>query len=66
MKKIVALSAVAFMSIAMFTSCKKDFTCTCTTNGVSADIQMKNVKKSDAKKACDAMEITGSVSCDLK
>lgn len=65
MKKIVALSAVAFMSIAMFTSCKKDYTCTCNFNGVVTDFQLKNVKKSDAKKACDVYKVAGAT-CELK
>lgn len=50
MKKVF-FAAVAVLALA---SCKKDYTCECTYSGASYKYDLKNVKKSDAKKACDA------------
>lgn len=55
-KAIVALGCIAFFGLA---SCKKDYTCTCTTPDPlgGADVVVKNeipkAKKSDAETACD-------------
>ena len=73
MKKILLLSAVACMAMTT-TSCKKDYTCTCTytpTGGTAQTYtyELKDVKKKDAKEACNnvgATWITVGGSCDFK
>ena len=52
MKKIT-LIAIAFVALSLV-SCKKDYTCTCTTTGVTEPTVTKivGVKKSDAKANC--------------
>lgn len=68
MKKFAPIAAIALFAIA-FTSCKKDYTCTCTVAGVSEDIPIKDAKKKDAKDACDASSAIyalGGGSCSLK
>ena len=52
MKKIAPIVAIVALG-AMFTSCKKDYKCTCTAGGQSYTTELKDVKKSDAKAACD-------------
>lgn len=57
--KIFSLSLFALATVA-FTSCKKDYTCTCTTTvgGVSTTNahDLTNQHYSDAKSACDRFE----------
>jgi len=56
MKKIFVAVAV----VALFASCKKDYTCTCTTAGVSASIDYTGLSKSEAddqEKACTTTSI---------
>ena len=61
MKKTFAiLSLVAFAAISL-SSCKKDYTCECKYNsGINANdsysYEIKNVRKSTAKDACDHWE----------
>lgn len=69
MKKFAPIAAIALFAVA-FTSCKKDWTCECKDDtGEVTNYPITNVKKSDAKKSCDA---TGSLytivggSCSLK
>ena len=73
MKKSLFLAAVASL---FFASCKKDYTCTCTTTsaGVSATASttIKDTKK-NAKDACEAGNtsstvggITTSINCEIK
>lgn len=61
MKKLFPLMVVAVVAT-MFTSCKKDYTCTCTiTSGGTTTTQalpMNKVSKSDATDACKAAETT--------
>ncbi len=67
MKKIAPIAAIALFAVA-FTSCKKDYTCTCTINGQSSSYKYTKVKKSDAKKSCDALNTSASAvggSCKL-
>jgi hypothetical protein len=64
MKKIVTIVAVALFGALVLPSCKKDYTCTCTIGGQTFPNEMKNVKKSDAKAACDALNIAGA-NCTL-
>ncbi len=63
MKKVFMFFAgVAF--VASLSSCKKDYTCTCTASGISSTVDMKMTKK-DAEAACTAFEI-GGLACELK
>jgi len=54
MKKITLMLAAGML---LFASCKKDWTCTCTANGVSGTAATyTDTKKSDAKASCDALQ----------
>jgi hypothetical protein len=64
MKKIVTVAAVALFAALVLPSCKKDYTCTCTINGVSTSTEIKNAKKADAKLACEYLNVSGA-SCSL-
>lgn len=68
MKKIAPIAAIALFAVA-FTSCKKDYTCTCTASGQNdIKIPINKAKKKDAQKTCDAAQTTYSVagySCKL-
>ncbi|GAA4462103.1 hypothetical protein GCM10023093_08010 [Nemorincola caseinilytica] len=73
MKKLFPLMVVA-VAASMFTSCKKDYTCTCTiTTGsttVTQPYALGKQSKSDAKDACDKMSATyttalSTASCKL-
>ncbi len=70
MKKITLLAAVVVLA-ASFASCKKDYTCECTYNGVViGSIKYKDTKKK-AKDACEASNSTynsygSGVSCAIK
>ena len=71
MKKLLLVAAVAAFTM---TSCKKDYTCTCTyTSGgqtQTATYPMNDVKKKDAKDACNQLGAawisTMNGSCDFK
>lgn len=65
MKKAL-LFAIAIVSIS-FTSCKKDWTCTCTDNvtGESYDMPISNARKPEASTACTLFELSGE-DCKLK
>lgn len=64
MKKALFI-AVALFTIG-FTSCKKDWTCTCTDpDGTSVDIPLTNTTKPLAKTACSTYELA-ETSCKLK
>ncbi len=68
MKKIASIAFVALIAVA-FTSCKKDYTCTCTASGkAEIKIPINKAKKKDATKTCDAAKTTYSsvgYSCSL-
>ncbi len=58
MKKLFPVMAIA-LGAALFTSCKKDYNCTCTTtdNGTvigTSTVSLGKQKKSDAENACSA------------
>jgi histone acetyltransferase (RNA polymerase elongator complex component) len=60
-KGLSIILGVAFLAAMMtFTSCKKDYTCTCTfTNGTSTlNIAINKAKKKDAQSTCDAAQTT--------
>lgn len=62
---IMALLVVGFAS----TSCKKDYTCTCTEqisgSAVSNSFPIKKSALDDAKDLCDARETEGVTTCTL-
>ncbi|MCW3123861.1 MAG: hypothetical protein JWQ38_3353 [Flavipsychrobacter sp.] len=60
MRKYIFLLFIG-LSAMMFTSCKKDYTCTCTvttggTTTVAHTYLTGKVKKNDAKKYCDEVQ----------
>ena len=67
MKKII----VAFGVVALFagtTSCKKDWTCTCSDSVNSVSFTIENQTKKDAESACNelnAIYVGTAVSCSL-
>ncbi len=65
MRKIITLSAVAVMAIALFSSCKKDFTCTCNFNGQEVVTEIPDSRRPEAKIVCEAMDIGGG-DCKLE
>jgi hypothetical protein len=77
MKRLSSIAAIALFAVA-FTSCKKDYTCECTTtqNGTvmsSSELPMGKTTKKKAKDACNALdeEITlfgasAMVNCEIK
>lgn len=74
MKQVKTIAAIALLALT-FTSCKKDYNCTCTTvvGPVSTDVVHKidNVNYADAKKSCNNYEdqansgLPGSTTCHL-
>lgn len=75
MKKLFPLMVVAVVAT-MFTSCKKDYSCTCTTKitgmaDQTTTTSLGKQKKSDAETACTAKAsssaggTTASVTCKL-
>lgn len=65
MKKAL-LFAIAIVSIS-FTSCKKDWTCSCTDSvtGETYDTQISNSRRPEASTACKLFELSGE-DCKLK
>jgi hypothetical protein len=73
MKKLLLVAAAGFM-IAGMSSCKKDYTCTCTTPETTVlgftvpssttTTTLEKQKEDDAKTACDAGNVAG-VTCTL-
>lgn len=55
MRKIAPIAAIALFAVA-FTSCKKDYTCTCTDSTGTDTYTIKDVKKAEAKTACTAWD----------
>lgn len=63
-KGLSILAAAAF--VFSLSSCKKDYVCECTVNGVvDNSLSIPKAKKSDAEAACQAYQIAGEV-CTLK
>ncbi|HLU87599.1 MAG TPA: lipoprotein [Taishania sp.] len=64
MKKVL-FAAVAVLALA---SCKKDYSCECKIDGESYKTTLKDVKKKDAKKACETwgtLYMAAGGSCDF-
>jgi len=65
MKKFLAICSVALFA-ASFTSCKKDYVCECTVDGVvDNSMNIPKAKKADAETACSLYQVDGEV-CTLK
>ena len=67
MKKLVL--AVAALGLISLTSCKKEYTCSCSILGTTSDTKTGKVKKSDAKSSCEALNTQAKTvggSCALK
>ena len=61
MKKLLFL-AVAIASVTSLSSCKKDYTCTCTVSGISLGASdLGTQTKSDADATCTSMQTTYQV-----
>ncbi len=75
MKATRIISALALLVMATFTSCKKDYTCTCTTVVGAASVDVKhninNTNYAEAKKSCTNFQdeanstLPGGTSCRL-
>jgi len=72
MKKVLGIVAIALFAFS-FASCKKDYKCDCTADfGFGTETltyDLKDVKKKDAKAACDAagtLYILAGGSCALQ
>lgn len=68
MKKLL-LAAVVLAGTASMTSCKKDYSCECTSGTDTYKLEIQDAKKKDAKAACDtwsALYTFGGGSCELK
>lgn len=68
MKKIVAIAALGVFALS---SCKKDYTCQCTSAGYSFDEPYTAIKKKDAEDKCEKKQteiqtVNSSVTCSLK
>lgn len=70
MKKLLFVFAIA--ALGSLASCKKDYTCTCTTkvdgmDPVSTSQTWEDQKKSDAEEACDKLNDAGgtTTTCEL-
>ena len=61
MKKGILFIAVVFA--ASFASCKKDYSCKCTTGGVSVTGATQNETKKDADDRCE-LETTSYTTCE--
>lgn len=66
MKKLMPVAAIAVFAL-MFTSCKKDYTCTCTYSGPSVGVTVSDQKftiskttKKDAESKCSGYTSTVS------
>lgn len=67
MKKVLLFGAFALLTLA---SCKKDWTCTCTSSiGGSESSTISDMTKSDAKVECDSGDASAfgvTVDCELQ
>jgi hypothetical protein len=65
MKKVSFILGAMFLMTIALSSCKKDYTCECTTAGVTTSVTMPKTTKKLAKDACNALNV-GTVTCELK
>ncbi len=69
MKKALLIGSLGVFGVMALASCKKDYTCDCTIGGQTSSSQIKDAKKKDAEKACDALSVTAAIvggTCTLK
>ena len=67
MKKVSLVLGVLFLMTLALSSCKKEYTCTCTMSGVSTDFTIAKTTKSDAKTKCESLNVVGvTTGCALK
>lgn len=68
MKKVIF--AIAALGLISLTSCKKEYTCSCTIAGSTTDVKSgTKIKKSEAETWCNALNATSAIgggSCKLK
>lgn len=57
MKKIFAAVAI----VALFASCKKDYTCDCEILGQKTSTPILDSSKGDAENACDALGVSATI-----
>lgn len=68
MKKIIFTLAVVAFAAVSFTSCKKDYTCTCTILGQTSSTTYEKTTKDDAQTKCDQANTASAIlggSCKL-
>lgn len=70
MKKVIILGSLALAAVALLPSCKKNYTCSCTANGVTYTYLYSKTTKSDAQDLCTAQEadwknVSSSASCSV-
>lgn len=56
MKKVLIGSGFALMALVVLSSCKKDYTCACTYDSTTVNMEYTDVKKKDAEDACSTQE----------
>ena len=59
--KLLKLFIVCVVFVMAFSSCKKDWTCTCTILGVESASTLEDASKGDAQDACDALEAAAKI-----
>ncbi len=69
MKKVIAFAAFG-VAVLSFSSCKKEYTCTCTGTGLPDQvINIPKAKKSDAESTCNSAKsqwaVAGYTNCTL-
>jgi len=69
MKKLVlSIAALALVATTM-TSCKKEYTCSCTILGTTTDTKLEKMSKSDAEAKCNEAGTAAAIfggSCSIK
>ncbi len=71
MRNVAYLMLTLFFVGMTFTSCKKDYTCTCVTeidglDPVTNVVSYDGVKKSEAEDACDILDGAANTTCTLE
>jgi len=61
MKKIILITAISTLVLA---SCKKDYTCDCTSDSGKIVLVLENSSKSDAEDTCNS--VNSEFTCELK
>ena len=67
MKKLI-LFLPLILALSLFTSCKRNYTCTCTSDvdGTIVNLSEYNLTKEDAESACSNADMQVGVSCVLE